>query len=215
MTRIETWREVFIARAKREQFLREKHPGFDLRYNWLVAAAMLAVIVGLIVWGIQVGLAKRDERSMESGRQEVYAAQASSEQAKAEEEKRKQEAFQAWVEENSDYLAQMFFGSRVIAEKNGYTKQDFETYAWAAFNRSDARGVDLKEVIFEAHNGVRQFVAADPHNTILLQYKDWAKEFLVKWKTEERPCDIGYQYAELVPQGIFLWSETNAGRWRA
>ena len=156
---------------------------------------------------------------MESGRQEVYAAQASSEQAKAEEEKRKQEVFEAWVEENSDYLAQMFFGSRVIAEKNGYTKQDFETYAWAAFNRSDARGVDLKEVIFEAHNGVRQFVAADPHNTILLQYKDWGKEFLIKWKTEERPCDIGYQYAELVPQGIFLKNDFNADgyarRWRA
>lgn len=211
MTRIETWQEVFRERAEREQFLREKHPGFDLRYNWLVAAAMLAVIVGLIVWSIQIGLAKRDERSMESGRQEVYAAQAASAEAKAEEEKRKQEEFDLWLDTNSDILAQMFFGARNFEERYSYTEDDFRTYARAAFNRADARGIELSEVVFEE----KQFMACSPHNTIMKRYKDMAKTFLLEWKTEERPCDVGYQYAELVPQGIFLWATKDGPRWRA
>ena len=208
---LSTWNEVFEDRADQERQLRWKHPGFDLRYNWLVAAAMLAVIVGLIVWGIQVGLERRDERNMETGRQEIIAQQLETEQSAAAEAERQAQALEAKKTAWTESTARAIWGIRNFIEKYHYSEQDIETYIWSAFNRADARGQDLSEVFSE--DG--QYIAFSNKNTITPEYREMARKFVDKWLDEERPCDPSYQYAELLPQGVFLFAEQNGRRWRA
>lgn len=211
-TRLETWREIFAERAERERLLRWKYPGFDVFYNWLIGALMLAVLVGLCIWGAQVGIERRDERLREAGRAEVYAQQAAAEQAAAEEAEKAQEALAAQIDKEADALAKLFFGIRLFQEKYGYNETDLRTYARSAFNRADASGRDLITVVFEEG----QYVACSEHNTVLAEYKELGRKFAEEWHAEtSKPCDAGYQYAELLPQGIFLKTAIDGKRWRA
>lgn len=208
---LSTWKEVFADRADQERQLRWKHPGFDFCYNWIVATAMLAVIIGLIVWGIQVGLARRDERNMETGRQEIIARQLEAEQSAAAEAERQAQALEAKRAEYIDIVARAIYGIRNFIEKYHYTEADIETYIWSAFNRAEARGMDLAEVFAEEG----QYIAYSAHNTILPEFREMAERIVDKLMSGERPCDPGYQYAELLPQGIFLFITENGRRWHA
>ena len=210
-TMLSTWKEVFEDRAEQERLLRWKHPGYDFIYNWLVAAVMLAVIIGLIVWGIQIGLERRDERNMETGRQEIIARQLEAEQSAAAEAERQAQALEALKERLTEIVARAIWGIRNFIEKYHYSEADIETYIWSAFNRADARGQDLSEVFGEEG----QYIAYSDKNTVLPEYREMARRFVDKWLDEERPCDPSYQYAELLPQGIFLFITENGRRWHA
>ena len=208
---LSTWKGVFEDRADQERQLRWKHPGFDFCYNWIVAAAMLAVVIGLIIWGVQVGLARRDERNMETGRQEIIARQLEAEQSAAAEAERQAQALEALKERLTEIVARAIWGIRNFIEKYHYSEQDIETYVWSAFNRADARGQDLSEVFGEEG----QYIAYSEKNTITPEYREMARRFVDKWLDEERPCDPSYQYAELLPQGIFLFITESGRRWHA
>lgn len=210
-TMLSTWKEVFEDRADQERLLRWKHPGYDFIYNHIVAAAMLAVIIGLIVWGIQIGLERRDERNMENGRQEIIARQLEAEQSAAAEAERQAQALEAKKTAWTESTARAIWGIRNFIEKYHYTEQDIETYVWSAFNRADARGQDLSEVFGEEG----QYIAYSEKNTITPEYREIARRFVDKWLDEERPCDPSFQYAELLPQGIFLFITENGRRWHA
>ena len=205
------WNEVFSDRADQERELRWKHPGFDLRYNWLVAAAAITVIIGLIVWGINIGLARRDAIAMETGRQEIIARQLEAEQSAAAEAERQAQALEAKKTAWTESTARAIWGIRNFIEKYHYSEQDIETYIWSAFNRADARGQDLSEVFSEEG----QYIAFSDKNTITPEYREMARRFVDKWLDEDRPCDPGYQYAEFLPQGIFLFITENGRRWHA
>lgn len=208
---LSTWKEVFANRADQERLLRWKHPGYDFVYNWIVSAAMLAVIIGLIVWGIQIGLARRDAIAMETGRQEIIARQLEAEQSEAVEAERQAQALEAKKTAYAESTARAIWGIRNFIEKYHYSEADIETYIWSAFNRADARGQDLSEVFCEEG----QYIAYSEKNTITPEYREMARRFVDKWLDEERPCDSSYQYAELLPQGVFLFAEQNGRRWRA
>ena len=96
-------------------------------------------------------------------------------------------------------------------EKYHYSEADIETYIWSAFNRADARGMDLADVFGEEG----QYIAYSDKNTITPEYREMARRFVDRWLDEERPCDPGYQYAELLPQGIFLFITRDGRRWHA
>lgn len=211
-TRWETLLEVFAERAEAEREMRWRRPGFDLVYNWLVGIAALAVIIGLCVWGAQIGIERRDEKIREAGRAEVYAQQAAAEQAAADEEAKAAEALAVQIDQEADALARLFFGIRMFEEKYSYTEMDLRTYARSAFNRADATGRDLTAVIYEKG----QYVACSEHNTVLNDYKALGRKLAEEWHAEtEKPCDLSYQYAELLPQGIFLKTAIDGPRWRA
>ena len=208
---LSTWNEVFADRADQERQLRWKHPGYDFCYNWIVSAVMLAVIIGLIVWGIQIGLARRDERNLETGRQEIIAQQLEAEQSAGAEAERQAQALEAKKTAWTESTARAIWGIRNFVEKYHYSEQDIETYIWSAFNRADARGQDLSDVFGEEG----QYIAYSDKNTITPEYREMARKFVDKWLDEDRPCDPGYQYAELLPQGIFLFITENGRRWHA
>lgn len=208
---LSTWKEVFEDRAEQERLLRWKHPGYDFIYNWLVAAVMLAVILGLIVWGIQVGLERRDERNMETGRQEIIARQLEAEQSAAAEAERQAQALEAKRAAYIDIVARAIYGIRNFIEKYHYSEADIETYIWSAYNRAVARGMDLAEVFAEEG----QYIAYSSSNTILPEYREMAERIVDKLMSGEHPCDTAYQYAELIPQGIFLFITENGRRWHA
>lgn len=211
-TRWETLLEVFAERAEAEREMRWRRPGFDLVYNWIVGIAALAVIIGLCVWGAQIGIERRDEKIREAGRAEVYAQQAAAEQAAADEEAKAAEALAVQIDQEADALARLFFGIRMFEEKYSYTETDLRTYARSAFNRADATGRDLTAVIYEKG----QYVACSEHNTVLNDYKQLGRKLAEEWHAEtEKPCDLSYQYAELLPQGIFLKTAIDGPRWRA
>ena len=210
-TRWETLLEVFAERAEAEREMRWRCPGFDLVYNWIVGIAALAVLIGLCVWGAQIGIERRDEKIREAGRAEVYAQQAAAEQATADEESKAAEALAVQIDRESDALARLFFGIRNFQSLYGYSVEDLKTYAQSAFNRADARGQDLLAVIFEEG----QYTACSRHNDITTEFKELGRQLAEAWHNGELKCDTAFQYAELTPYGIYLRKGYGEDRWHA
>lgn len=206
--KISILREVLHEQAERTAWLAHKYPWVDILRNWVVVGLLtFALIYSGILWAVHTYNGKITE-AREAGKFEAVT-QAASE--KEDEEARKKAEFERIVDLESDAVAQMFFGSRNFEALYHYTAKDLETYAQSAFNRSDARGQDLIEVIFE--DG--QYMACSRHNDITPEYKALAKGLVEAWHNGELSCDTAFQYAELTPYGIYLKKSYGDERWHA
>ena len=97
-----------------------------------------------------------------------------------------------------------------------YEDADFWTYYRSAFNRADATGKSLHEVLSQEG----QYLGYSENNVMLEKYRKVAEEAVREWHSESsKPCDLSYQFAELTPSGIWLKADLNADgyarRWRA
>ena len=212
-TRLSTLQEVLTERTEQERILRFRHPGFDVMYNWFIAGVVMVLFWAFLWWG-------NDIRTERKGLEMVATAQAeweadhdnSAQQAEAAAEaERKRQELEELMDAQSDAGAQMFFGIRNIAALYNYTEEDLETYMQSAFNRSEARGQDLTDVIFE--DG--QYTACSPHNDITPEYKALARRLVEAWHNGDLICDTAFQYAELTPYGVYLRKGYGEERWRA
>ena len=214
--KLDILKEVLSEQAEEERWLSKKHPWFGVLMNLGAVVLMLIVLVSSVVYRIQNNVDERVDNAVESAKQtwqEEQVAIQQEEQKKKEEEER---SIASVIERESDDLAKMFFGIRNFEEKYGYSEKDFETYARCAFNRSDATGKSLHDVVFEKD----QFLACSESNQIINKYKTMAKGFLETWHSEKtKPVDNSYQFAELRPDGVWLTNvfgaDGYARRWRA
>ncbi len=211
-TRMQTLQSVFADRARREQLLRWKHPGFDVIYNWVIALIIMVMFWGFFWWGIQIRTDRKAEEMTAQARAAWEADQAALAQSEADEQAAIREAQEFVVNQEADAVAQLLFGIRNFQTKYGYSEKDLETYVRSAFNRADARNQDLAAVIFEEN----QYIAASSHNDITPEYRELAKRLVQAWHEEtDSPCDTAFQYAELTPYGIYLRKGYGEDRWHA
>ena len=198
-----TWKTYFENQRQIEADMCFRHPWFNLFYNWLIAALLVALCVSFIVWGMDIRTRRMaDEmtaRAMASWQAEIQDESARSSQEYV-------------IDMEATAVAKAFYGIRLFVEKYGYSESDLATYARCMFNRADSG--DLIRVISEPN----QFTGYSDGNQVLAEYKQLARRLVEEWHTEDaKPCDTSFQFAELTPQGIFLKQHLNKDgkRWHA
>lgn len=210
------WREIFREQEEREELLRFRNPSFSFWYNWLIVAVVVALFASFVKWGIDIHTNTAAEAAkaellaqMDQEHAEMIAA------AEAQEAERKAAAESLQISE-AQAVARAFFGIRNFVDKYGYSNSDLETYARCIFNRADARGKPVEEIVAEKG----QFLAYSEHNTLLKEYYDLALQFVEAWHNEDaHPCDVQkFQNAVFTEYGIYLVDSINKAvpdRWHA
>ena len=201
------WSEIFRAHEEREEWLRQRNPSASFWYNWVVALLVFALFAGFGWWGAQIRRAARDEavraellaQMDEENAYMMAAAEAEAAERRAQDERQQISEAQA--------VARAIFGIRNFIEKYNYTNSDLETYARCIFDRVDARGKSVEEIVAEKG----QFVAYSENNTLVKEYYDLALQFVQAWHNEDAaPCDYyKFQTAVLTEYGIYLVDDIN------
>lgn len=215
MNNLEIFKSIFEEQREREEELMFRNPSFPFWYNWLIAGLIVALFVSFIIWGIDIhtnNVAERARAEVIAAMDEEHAQMIAAAQAQEAELLASQERVQI---QEAKVIARAFFGIRNFCEKYGYTNSDLETYARCIFNRCDARGKGVEEIVSEKG----QFLAYSDQNTLVQEYYDLALKFVQDWHSETaKPCDLKYQNAVLKDTGIYLVDNINAevpGRWHA
>lgn len=209
-------RDVLAERAAQNAWLMRKHPWVMILTNWVVLGLLVMLLISGFVWGINVRTQRvADEKTaaaMETYRAELKAQEDERARAAAEAE----QTAQAINAREATAAARALYGIRLFIEKYGYSDRDLVTYLRCMFNRAESSGQSLEAVI--AQDG--QFLGYSDENPVLDDFYTLALASVEEWHAEQtKPCDAGYQFAELTPEGIYLKADINADgyarRWRA
>ena len=194
--------EIFKAQEEREELLRFRNPSVSFWYNWFVALVVVALFGSFFWWGMDIQTRHKAEAMTaellaEMDAENEYMLQA----AEAEAAERQAQNERQQISE-AQAVARAFFGIRNFVTKYGYDNSDLETYARCMFNRADARGKTLTEIVAEKD----QFTAYSDNNTLVKEYYDLALQFVAAWHAEDaHPCDVQkFQNAALTEYGIYL-----------
>ena len=194
--------EIFKAQEEREELLRFRNPSASFWYNWFVALVVVALFGSFFWWGMDIQTRHKAEAMTaellaEMDAENEYMLQA----AEAEAAERQAQNERQQISE-AQAVARAFFGIRNFVTKYGYDNSDMETYARCMFNRADARGKSLEEIVAEKD----QFIAYSDNNTLVKEYYDLALQFVAEWHAEDaHPCDVQkFQNAVLTEYGIYL-----------
>lgn len=193
-----------------------KHRWVGLVYNWIVVICVVSLFASFFWWGMDIHTRKQAEAMTAE-----YVAQINAEQEqKIAEAEAEQAAFLASQEhirtEEAKTVAKAFYGIRNFVDKYGYTQKDLETYARCIFNRADATGQSISDVVSKKD----QFLGYSDNNQLVKEYYDLAIRLVDEWHDEEvKPCDASYQWAELTEHGVYLRNSFKADgyarRWQA
>ena len=195
-------REIFKEQEEREEALRFRNPSASFWYNRLIVGLVVLLFAGFVKWGIDIHTRTATEQAKaellaamdEENAYMMAAAEAEASERRAQDERQQISEAQA--------VARVFFGIRNFIEKYNYTNSDLETYARCIFDRVDARGKSVEEIVAEKD----QFVAYSDKNTLVKEYYDLALQFVQAWHNEDAaPCDYyKFQTAVLTEYGIYL-----------
>lgn len=208
--------DYFKKQAEIETTLLFRHPWFNMAYNYLVAVCVLVLFSSFVWWGIDI----HTRRQAEAMTAAVLAQMDAEHEQMLAEAEAEQAAINASEEhimtEEAKVIAKAFYGIRNFVDKYGYTTTDLETYARCIFNRADATGQSIEEVVSKKD----QFLGYAEGNQLVKEYYDQAIRFVNDWHNEEvKPCDSSYQWAELNEDGIWLRNSFKADgyarRWHA
>lgn len=208
--------EILNEQAEREELLTFRYPWVPLFYNWVIAGFVILLFVGFFLWGLAI----KTDRMAEAKAAEAMAVFQAEQDAKEAERLQELEAAQAATEyvdrQMATAIAKADYGIRRFVEKYHYGADDMATYHRSIFNRADASGRSVEEVVSQEG----QYLGYSDDNPVLDEYFDKAIEDVMAWREEEtKPCDLSYQFAELTPDGVFLVNDINAGaygrRWHA
>ena len=194
--------EIFKAQEEREELLRFRNPSASFWYNWFVALVVVALFGSFVWWGMDIQTRHKAEAmtaellAQMDAENEYMLQAAEAEAAERQAQNERQQISEAQA------VARAFFGIRNFVTKYRYDNSDLETYARCMFNRADARGKSLEEIVAEKD----QFIAYSDNNTLLKEYYDLALQFVAAWHAEDaHPCDVQkFQNAVLTEYGIYL-----------
>ena len=200
-------REIFKEQEEREELLRFRNPSASFWYNWLIVGLVVLLFAGFVKWGIDIHTRNaaeiaKAELLAQMDEEDAYmmaAAEAEAVERMAQDERQQISEARA--------VARAIFGIRNFIEKYNYTNSDLETYARCIFDRVDARGKSVEEIVAEKG----QFVAYSENNTLVKEYYDLALQFVQAWHNEDAaPCDYyKFQTAVLTEYGIYLVDDIN------
>ena len=199
--------EIFKAQEEREELLRFRNPSASFWYNWFVALVVVALFGSFVWWGMDIQTRHKAEAmtaellAQMDAENEYMIAAAEAEAAERQAQNERQQISEAQA------VARAIFGIRNFIEKYNYTNSDLETYARCIFDRVDARGKSVEEIVAEKG----QFVAYSENNTLVKEYYDLALQFVQAWHNEDAaPCDYyKFQTAVLTEYGIYLVDDIN------
>ena len=199
--------QIFKEQEEREELLRFRNPSASFWYNWFVALVVVALFGSFVWWGMDIQTRHKAEAmtaellaQMDAENAYMMAA-AEAETAERQAQNERQQISEAQA------VARAFFGIRNFVEKYSYDNSDLETYARCMFNRAEARGKSVEEIVAEKG----QFVAYSDKNTLVKENYDLALQFVQAWHDEDAaPCDYyKFQTAVLTEYGIYLVDDIN------
>lgn len=204
---MEILKEIFKKQRQREADMTFRHPWFNVVYNYVIATTATALIISLIIWGLDVRTERRANEMTATAMASYQAELEAAEEVKAQELAAARASEDYIIEQEAKEVAKAFYGIRRFIERYSYDESDLETYARCMFNRSDAKKTALSDVISRKD----QFLGYAEENPVLDVYYKQALKFVKAWHSEEiKPCSSDYQWAELTERGIYLVDEFNA-----
>ena len=205
---MDTLRSVIDQQIERENELEDKYPWVPIYTKRLICFALAFLFVYAVIARIGKAINDRDEKIASDAIDNYAAAQ----QAVADEEQRKKDEEAKKLSNLMDLetvdCAKTLEGIKNFFGKYNYTERDARTYLRSAFNRVDALGITdpverqekLHEILFSG-----EYLAAKETNTVKADFKAISEKYVKEWHEEKtKPCDFEFQFAELLPDGIYL-----------
>lgn len=198
---------IFETQRQREADLNWRYPWFNMVYNYIISGMLLALLISLAVWGLNVRTERKAGELAATALANYQAELQAAEDARSQEIAAAQMAEENIIQQEARAVAKAFYGIRLFIERYRYTEADLETYARCMFNRAEASGATLQSVISRPD----QFTGYSDNNLVLDVYYQMALKFVEAWHNETvKPCDIKNQFAELRDDGIWLVTEYGA-----
>ena len=207
--------EFFEKQRKLEADMCFRHPWFNMFYNWMIAALLVALCVSFIAWGLDIRTRHKAEEMTAQALASWQADQDAERFAQEEQLRAIQESQEYIMEQEATAVAKAFYGINKFVEFYGYGEKDLETYARCMFNRAEASGDLIAEI-----SKPEQFTGYNDGNQVVANYKQLALKLVEEWHNETvKPCDTSFVFAELTPDGIWLKQQLHADgyarRWQA
>lgn len=208
--------EILLAHEQMEHDMEFRHKWVPLFYNWVVALLVVILFGSFVWWGLDIHSRHMADEMLATTLAEMDAEHEQMLAAAEAEQAAIMASEEHIMTEEAKVIAKAFYGIRNFVEKYGYTTADLETYARCIFNRADATGQSIEEVVSKKD----QFLGYAEGNQLVKEYYDQAIRFVNDWHNEEvKPCDSSYQWAELNEDGIWLrnsfMADGYARRWHA
>ena len=208
--------EILLAHEQMEHDMEFRHKWVPLFYNWVVALLVVILFGSFVWWGLDIHSRHMADEMLATTLAEMDAENDAMLAAAEAEQAALLASEEHIMTEEAKVIAKAFYGIRNFVDKYGYTTADLETYARCIFNRSDATGQSIEEVVSKKD----QFLGYAEGNQLVKEYYDQAIRFVNDWHNEEvKPCDSSYQWAELNEDGIWLRNSFKADgyarRWHA
>lgn len=207
--RIETMKEVFEQFRQEERDMVFRHPWFNLTYNWLVVALLVALSISFVIWGVNIRTQRRADEQTAIALATYQAEQKAIEEERMAELEAATKSAEAIKKAEAEDAAKALYGIRNFISKYGYQPRDLRTYVRCMIDRVEyGNGVnDLHAIIAQE----AQFLGYSEKNPVLEEYFNVAMEEIEKWHTETtKPWDASYRFAELTESGVFLTNEFGA-----
>ena len=208
-SRFNSMKEAIETNENKIRSMVARHPGFNLIYNWLIVALVLATGFACVSWGLDIRTNRIAEELTVKAMADYQAEQDAIETARLEKIAAEEASLEAVMKREATDGAKLIYGIRNFIDKYGYTERDLRTYIRCALDR-----VDYGNGVNDFHATVSQegqFLAYSEDNPILDEYYQIAYQEIETWHNEtSKPWDVSYRYAELTPQGIFLINEFGA-----
>ena len=208
--------EILLAHEQMEHDMEFRHKWVPLFYNWVIALLVVILFGSFVWWGLDIHSRHMADEMLATTLAEMDAEHEQMLAAAEAEQAAIMASEEHIMTEEAKVIAKAFYGIRNFVEKYGYTTADLETYARCIFNRADATGQSIEEVVSKKD----QFLGYAEGNQLVKEYYDQAIRFVNDWHNEEvKPCDSSYQWAELNEDGIWLRNSFKADgyarRWHA
>lgn len=208
--------EILLAHEQMEHDMEFRHKWVPLFYNWIIALLVVILFGSFVWWGLDIHSRRMADEMLATTLAEMDAEHEQMLAAAEAEQAALLASEEHIMTEEAKVVAKAFYGIRNFVDKYGYTTADLETYARCIFNRADATGQSIEEVVSKKD----QFLGYAEGNQLVKEYYDQAIRFVNDWHTEEvKPCDSSYQWAELNEDGIWLRNSFKADgyarRWHA
>lgn len=204
---IEIWREVIAKREAEIRALQKKYPWFNVFYNYLMAACLIALAFSLVWWRLDVNATKRASAEYELRLETFYAEQ----ELKVQEEQAALLAAQnseaARREAEYNLMAKFLEGINGFVKNRGYSTNDLITYAQCPLNRV-LNPTFTCSTLEEAIRQENQWVGFFENNQVTAENYQIAKRVIDDfYDNPVRPCGYEYCWTEFTDHGLYLKSD--------
>ena len=206
---MDTQKGYFEERMEYERQLVFRYPWFNVLYNWIIAALVLAIGVACIAWALNIREAKREAAITATARAAWDAEQQAAEDARLKAIADQEASEEYSLKKMATELSKVLYGADRFREKYGYSDKDFETLCRCVTNRVENKA--YSDDIYEVISQPEQWVGYYATNPVLDYYYQISYGFLKTWLHETiKPVSSDYLWAELTPNGIYLKNDFRA-----